>query len=162
MQAFDCKDFFLVNAYVPFANKTLEGAEVYRQRWDTAFQDFIKQLTVQKPVVICGDLNIVHTIKDTCEKRLEHNRPCFYKWERENFNDLLKNCSLVDSFREINPDANIPTFYGNYRSTGMGNRIDYFLISRSLLSSVTVADILSDFGTGQSVPIILDFEDDNV
>lgn len=162
MQVFDCKDFFLVNAYVPFANKTIEGAETYRQRWNAAFQEFIKKLTSEKSVVICGDLNIVHTIKDTCDKRLEQNRPCFNKWERENFNSLLKNCRLIDSFREINQDANIPTFYGNYRSTGLGNRIDYFLISCSLLASVTAADILSDFGTGQSVPIILDFEDDDV
>lgn len=162
MQVFDCKDFFLVNAYVPFANKTIEGAETYRQRWNAAFQEFIKKLTSEKSVAICGDLNIVHTIKDTCDKRLEQNRPCFNKWERENFNSLLKNCRLIDSFREINQDANIPTFYGNYRSTGLGNRIDYFLISCSLLASVTAADILSDFGTGQSVPIILDFEDDDV
>lgn len=38
----------------------------------------------------------------------------------------------------------------------MGNRIDYFLTSRSLLPIVRSAEILSDFGHGQSVPITLD------
>ena len=156
MQAVDCGELILVNAYVPFANKTVPGAEEYRKKWDLAFRNFIGSLTQKKPVVICGDLNIVHTINDTCESRLEQNRPCFYKWERENFNSLLEECELVDIYRELHPDAEVPTFYGNYRHTGLGNRIDYFLISRSLMPKVKGAEILTDFGTGQSVPITLE------
>lgn len=38
----------------------------------------------------------------------------------------------------------------------MGSRIDYFLISRSLMPIVNGAEILSDFGTGQLVPITLE------
>lgn len=157
LQVFRCKTFALVNAYVPFANDKLEGADDYRREWDIRFRTFIKQLSKESPVVICGDLNVVHTIKDTYEDRLEQNRPNFSKWERDNFNALIKDADLIDIFRELYPDAEIPTFYGNYRSTNIGNRIDYFLISRSLLDDVATCDILSGFGTGQSVPIILEF-----
>lgn len=142
---------------MPFNNPTLADAEQIRKAWDAQFRSFIKELSAETPIVICGDLNVVHTINDTCEERLEHQRPCFYKWERDNFDLLLKEADLIDAYREIYPDEVIPTFYGNFRHSGLGNRIDYFLISRSLLPCLAISDILTDFGTGQSVPIVLDF-----
>lgn len=158
LQVHESEKFFLVNAYLPFSNDKIEGAEEYRRQWDVTFRELIKELTQSKPVIICGDMNIVHTIKDTCEQRLEQKRGCFWAWERENFNQLLKEADLVDSFRELHPDLEKPTFYGNYRFLGIGNRIDYFLISRSLLPKTVESDILTDFGTGQSVPLLLDIE----
>lgn len=158
MQAFDCKDFILFNAYVPFANKTIEGAEDYRREWDERFRLFVQEQSEKKAVVICGDLNIVHTPFDSCEKNIELNRPCFNPWERENFNLLLTECHLIDAYREIYPEDVIPTFYGNFRHLAIGNRIDYFLISDSLKSNLITSDILTRFGTGQSVPIILELD----
>lgn len=38
----------------------------------------------------------------------------------------------------------------------MGNRIDNFLTGRSLMPIVNGAEILSEFGTGQSVPVTLE------
>lgn len=160
LQVFLCSGFALVNAYAPFSNPVLEGAVQFRRKWDEKFREFIRRLSAQMPIVACGDLNVVHTIKDTCDKRLERQRPCFYKWERDNFDLLLTEADLVDVYREINPDDVVPTFYGNYRHTGIGNRIDYFLISRPLLRCVAASDILTDFGTGQSVPIVLDLNPD--
>lgn len=158
MQAFDCRDFILINAYVPFANKTVEGAEDYRKEWDERFRLFVNEQCKKKSVVICGDLNIVHTSFDSCEKNIELNRPCFNPWERDNFNKLLNECSLLDTYREIYPEDVIPTFYGNFRHLEIGNRIDYFLISSNLKDKLIASDILSGFGTGQSVPIVLELD----
>ncbi len=158
LQVYESEKFILVNAYVPFSNDKIEGAEEYRRQWDVAFRELIKELTQSKPGIICGDMNAVHTIKDTYEKRLEQKRGCFCAWERENFNQLLKEGDLVDSFRELHPDLEKPSFYGNFRFLGIGNRIDYFLISRSLRPKTVDADILTDFGTGQSVPLLLDID----
>lgn len=158
LQVYESEKFILVNAYVPFSNDKIEGAEEYRRQWDVAFRELIKELTQSKPGIICGDMNAVHTIKDTYEKRLEQKRGCFCAWEREKFNQLLKEGDLVDSFRELHPDLEKPSFYGNFRFLGIGNRIDYFLISRSLRPKTVDADILTDFGTGQSVPLLLDID----
>lgn len=158
LQVYESEKFILVNAYVPFSNDKIESAEEYRRQWDVAFRELIKELTQSKPGIICGDMNAVHTIKDTYEKRLEQKRGCFCAWERENFNQLLKEGDLVDSFRELHPDLEKPSFYGNFRFLGIGNRIDYFLISRSLRPKTVDADILTDFGTGQSVPLLLDID----
>lgn len=158
LQAFDCKSFALINAYVPFGNVNLDGAVEYRHQWDSEFRSFVKKLSALLPVIICGDMNIVHTEYDNFERKLEQTRPNFTKWERDNFNRLLSECDLVDPYRLLHPTEKKPTYFGAWRHLQMGNRIDYFLTSRSLMPSVTSAEILSDFGHGQSVPITLDLD----
>lgn len=161
LQVYDCGKFILANTYVPFANPQLEGAEEYRKGWDEQFRKLIVGLSDELPIIICGDLNIVHTDKDTCEEKLIQNRPCFSTWERDDFDSLLSEANLVDAFRYLHPEDNKPSFYGNFRFLGIGNRIDYFLISRSLLPDLVDSDVLTDFGTGQSAPIILTIKNDD-
>lgn len=156
LQTFDCCSFALLNTYAPFANKTLDGAIEYRRQWDTEFRSFVRNLSSRLPVIICGDMNIVHTEFDNFERTLEQTRPNFTKWERDNFNRLLLECDLIDPYRLLHLTEKKPTYFGAWRHLQMGNRIDYFLISRSLMPSVRSAEILSDFGHGQSVPITLD------
>lgn len=127
LQVYKCDKFILVNAYVPFANPKLEDAEEYRKAWDNQFRKLIVELSDELPVIICGDLNIVHTPKDTCEGKHILNRPCFSAWDRDNFDVLLSEANLVDTFRYLHPEDNKPSFYGNFRFLGIGNRIDYFL-----------------------------------
>lgn len=158
LQVMEADLFYLINAYVPFSNPDIQGAEGYRRHWDAEFRALVTKISQVKPVIICGDMNIVHTIKDTCEDKHVIKRACFWDWERKDFENLLHEADLVDSFREIHPDLEKPSFYGNFRFLGMGDRIDYFLISRSLLPKTVESDILTDFGTGQSVPLILDID----
>lgn len=136
LQVYDCGHFILANTYVPFANPQLEGAEEYRKVWNEQFRKLIVELSGKSPIIICGDMNIVHTDKDTFEDKYIQNRPCFSQWEREAFDALLSETNLVDAFRSIHPEERKPSFYGNFRFLGIGNRIDYFLISRSLLPDV--------------------------
>lgn len=161
LQIYNCGKFILANTYVPFANPKLEGAVEYRKAWDTQFRKLIVKLSDELPVIICGDLNVVHTAIDTCEEKYIQNRPCFTDWERANFNALLSEAKLIDAFRYIHPQDKKPSFYGNFRFLGIGNRIDYFLVSRSLLPSVIDSDVLCDFGTGQSVPILLNIRNND-
>lgn len=155
LQAFSCDSFALLNAYVPFGNQKLDGAVEYRRQWDADFRFFVKGLSEKLPVIICGDMNVVHTGYDSCDRRLESSKANFTKWERSNFNRLLSECFLVDPYRIMHPTEKKATYYGSWRRLQIGNRIDYFLISRSIMPYVASAEILTDFGTGQSVPITL-------
>lgn len=156
LQTLDCNSFALLNTYVPYGNQQVEGAVDYRKQWDVAYRDFVKDLSGRHPIIICGDLNVVHTQFDTCERKLELARANFTKWERDNFNVLLADCDLVDAYRVLHPTEKAVTYYGAWRHTKLGNRIDYFLVSRSLMQFIESAEILTDFGTGQSVPITLE------
>ena len=52
-------DFFLVNVYVPNAQRSLARLP-YRQEWDRDFLAYLKKLERRKPVIFCGDLNVSH------------------------------------------------------------------------------------------------------
>src|SRR6266478_6542576 len=56
-------EFFLVNVYVPNSQRELTRLE-YRQDWDRAFLNYLRNLEQKKPVIFCGDFNVAHTEVD--------------------------------------------------------------------------------------------------
>ena len=53
------KNFYLVNCYTPNSGRELARLE-YRMTWEDTFKEYLKQLDKNKPVIICGDLNVAH------------------------------------------------------------------------------------------------------
>lgn len=51
--------FYLVSCYTPNSQDGLKRLE-YRMRWEDAFLSYLKSLEREKPVVLCGDLNVAH------------------------------------------------------------------------------------------------------
>lgn len=159
LQAYDCMDFILINAYAPYSNPTIEGAYAYRRQWDKMLVAFLKYLPKWKPVVICGDLNIVHTALDTHSDSYIKNVACYLDWERANFEELLSTGNLTDSFRFLHPDTRAYSFFAQsqFRKSGHGDRIDYALVSSDILPGLVNSTII-DFGSAQSLPLQLDFQ----
>lgn len=152
------ESFVLINAYVPYSNKSVPGFIERRKEWDKWIVDYVKSQS--KPVIMCGDLNIVHTALDTFQAKYEQNAGCYYAWERDDFNTLLLEGELIDSFRNLHPNDRTYTYFDSmhgvdYRATNQGTRLDYFLVSASLRPFLVESDIMSDFGTAPSVPIFI-------
>jgi len=150
--------FILINAYVPYSSPKVPGYIERRKEWDVWIVKFVKSQT--KPVVICGDLNIAHTDLDTFYPSCVRNTGCYYSWEREDFNRLLSDGKMVDTFRRLHPNHRTYTYFdtmhgADYRAINKGTRLDYFLISRMLIPLLEDSVVLSDFGTAPSVPIML-------
>lgn len=153
-------EFVLVNAYVPYANPKVPGYVERRKEWDKWIVKFVKKQT--KPVIICGDLNIVHTDMDSFYPSCVRNTGCYYQWERDDFNRLLSECKLVDTFRRLHPKERAYTYFDtmhgvDYRATNQGSRLDYFLVSESLIPCVMKSEVLSPL-SAPSNPILLDLQ----
>lgn len=153
-------EFVLVNAYVPYSNPKVPGYIEHRKEWDKWIFEFVKRQT--KPVIICGDLNIVHTDLDSSYPSCVLNTGCYYQWERDDFNQLLSECKLVDTFRILHPEERVYTYFDtmhsvDYRATNQGSRLDYFLVSESLMPCVMKSEILSPL-SAPSNPILLDLQ----
>lgn len=158
---FGLDDLRLCNAYVPYSNTAIPESVEFRKRWDETLHDVATRVSQNAKMIILGDMNIVHTEKDNdVHAPLQQNKGCFFDWERKNFNRLLANARLVDSFREKHPDEKKCSyyFYNLREALQSGWRIDYALVSESLLPNVINSDILTDFGSGKSVPIILELD----
>lgn len=130
--------FYLVNTYVPNAGQGLKTLPK-RLQWDKDFRSFLKELDAQKPVVLCGDLNVAHNEIDLANPATNTKHAGFTKEERDNFTELLKE-GFVDSFRHLYPDKTgaytFWAFFGNARARNTGWRLDYFVLSKRLLPNV--------------------------
>src|SRR5690606_15067835 len=53
------EDYYIVTIYTPNSQHGLLRLD-YRLRWEDALLSYIKKLDQQKPVILCGDLNVAH------------------------------------------------------------------------------------------------------
>ena len=150
-------DFFLVCCYTPNSQDGLKRLE-YRMSWEDAFRKYLKRLDEQKPVILCGDLNVAHEEIDLKNPKTNHMNAGFTDEEREKFSDLLA-CGFTDSFRYKYPEE-VKYSWWSYRfqarQKNVGWRIDYFVISDCLRERLDDAKIHSDILGSDHCPIELD------
>ena len=132
------EDFYLLNVYTPNAQKELARIE-YRMRWEDDFRAYALGLAAQKPLVICGDLNVAHKPIDLKKPKANENNAGYSPQEREKFTALLDS-GFIDTFRHLYPDQEDAYTWWSYmfkaRERNVGWRIDYFLVSQGLQTRV--------------------------
>uniref|UniRef100_A0A2K6UE64 DNA repair nuclease/redox regulator APEX1 n=1 Tax=Saimiri boliviensis boliviensis TaxID=39432 RepID=A0A2K6UE64_SAIBB len=142
--------FVLVAAYVPNS-----GRGLYRQCWDEAFRKFLKGL----PLVLCGDLNVAHEEIDLHNPKGNKKNAGFMPQEHQGFGELLQAVPLADSFRHLCPSTayayTIWTYMMNAPSKNVGWRLNYFLLSHSLLPALCDSQIHSKALSSDHCPITL-------
>lgn len=126
--------FFLVNVYTPNAQNGLARID-YRMQWEDDFRAYLLKLDAQKPVILCGDLNVAHEEIDLKNPKTNRNNAGFSDQEREKMTVLLSS-GFVDSFRYFYPDLTGAYTWWSYRfqarAKDAGWRIDYFIVSERL------------------------------
>lgn len=154
--------FILVNTYFPYSNLSNEEFIKTRQRWDYEIHQYLVKVTNWKPLIVCGDMNIVATDLDAWDNVSVKKQGCFLEWEHRNFNTLLEATGLVDSYRHFHPEGREYSYFFNnkpeYRLANQGFRIDYFLVSESLLPYVKKSEILTDVFDTTNNPILLEID----
>jgi exodeoxyribonuclease-3 len=149
------EDFFFVTVYVPNSKHGLVRID-YRQTWDKDFFDFCKKLEESKPVVICGDLNVAHRDIDLKNPKPNYDKnPGFTQREIDGLDRFMDN-GFVDTFRHFNPEE-VKYSWWSYRAgardRNVGWRIDYFLVSESIIDKVEEAFILNDVFGSDHCPV---------
>ena len=151
--------FFLVTAYVPNSQDGLRRLD-YRMKWEDDFLSYLKRLDEQKPVVLCGDLNVAHKEIDLKNPKTNRRNAGFTDEEREKFSVLLDN-GFTDTFRSLHPDDVVYSWWSyrfRAREKNAGWRIDYFVVSDRLLPDVVSAKIHTDIMGSDHCPVELELE----
>ncbi|MEN1759791.1 exodeoxyribonuclease III [Anoxynatronum sibiricum] len=124
--------FYLVNVYTPNSKRDLARLD-YRMEWEDRFRDFLSRLDAEKPVVLCGDLNVAHQEIDLKNPQSNRRNAGFTDEERDKMTVLLTN-GFVDTFRHFYPDKEDAytwwSYMGRARERNVGWRIDYFVTSQ--------------------------------
>lgn len=148
--------FFLVNVYVPNSGSELKRLD-YRQDWDKAFFDYLKNLEKVKPVIVCGDFNVAHQPIDLARPKANYNKAAGYMQEEIDGMDRFTQGGLIDSFRHFYPEKTDAYTWWSYRAgareKNVGWRIDYFLVSQSFIPLVKNAFILGEIMGSDHCPV---------
>ena len=130
----------LVCCYTPNAQDGLKRLD-YRMQWEDAFRAFL--LSLSKPVIMCGDLNVAHEEIDLKNPSTNRMNAGFTDQERGKFSELLA-AGFVDSWRFQHPEEVKYSWWSyrmNARARNAGWRIDYFVVSDSLKGTIVSTEI---------------------
>ena len=152
----EMEDFYLVTVYTPNSQDGLRRLD-YRMTWETDFLAYLKRLDSQKPVIVCGDLNVAHQEIDLKNPKTNRRNAGFTDEEREKMSILLDN-GFTDTFRFLHPEEVTYSWWSyrfKAREKNAGWRIDYFLISDRLRPQLTGATIHTEIFGSDHCPVEL-------
>ena len=150
-------DFYLINVYSPNSKEELLRLS-YRMEYEDKLRKYLLCLSLKKPVILCGDLNVAHEEIDIKNPKNNLRSAGFTIEERTKFTELLNN-GFIDTFRFLHP-SDVKYSWWSYRfkarEKNAGWRIDYFVVSKDLLKKVKNSLIFNDVFGSDHCPICLD------
>ena len=152
------KKFYILHVYTPNSGQALARLEWRTTIWDRAFALYINKLQEIKPIIVCGDLNVAHTAIDLKNPKTNLKTAGYTEEERNSFSKILSECNLIDTYRKKNPEKIEYSFWSYMRKSrekNIGWRIDYFLVSDTIIKKVKDSSILTEIYGSDHAPIKL-------
>lgn len=150
-------DFYFITVYTPNSKTELERLD-YRMVWEDEFRKYMKDLEKEKPVVVCGDLNVAHKEIDLKNPKTNRKNAGFTDEERNKFTELM-DAGFIDTFRYFYPEQEGIYSWWSYRfkarEKNAGWRIDYFLTSASMKDRLVSAKIHTEILGSDHCPVEL-------
>ena len=147
------EDFYYITVYVPNSGTGLVRLK-YRTKWDNDLLEFVNNK--DKPVFLCGDLNVAHQELDLKNPKSNYNKTAGYtQFEIDGMTNYI-NSGFTDTFRHFYPQE-IKYSWWSYRFSArlknIGWRLDYFIASKEALNMVNDAFILNDVMGSDHCPV---------
>lgn len=153
----EMETFYLVTVYTPNSQDQLARLD-YRMQWEEDFCNYLKALDAEKPVIICGDMNVAHQEIDLKNPKTNRRNAGFTDEERGRMTILLAS-GFTDTFRYFYPEQTDIYSWWSYRfkarEKNAGWRIDYFLASDRLQLKLEGAKIWTEIMGSDHCPVEL-------
>ena len=152
--------FYLLTSYSPNAQDGLARID-YRMEYEDALRNYMQRLDQDKPLLLCGDLNVAHEEIDLKNPKTNRGNAGFSDEERGKFSELLA-AGFTDSFRYLYPELRDAYSWWSYRARARANnagwRIDYFVVSNRLAPKIREASIYNQVLGSDHCPVGLEIE----
>ena len=158
MITLEFKKFFLIHVYTPNSGQALARLNYRVDKWDVEFRKFLHKLQNQKPIIVCGDLNVANEEIDIHDPKGNKRTAGFTYEERISFKETINELNLIDTYRYKNPEKIEYSYWSyrmNSRNKNKGWRIDYFLVSHNIIKRVKKAKILTEVMGSDHAPVKL-------
>ena len=151
-------DFYMVTCYTPNSQNELARLS-YRMEWEDAFLSYLKGLDRNKPLILCGDLNVAHEEIDLKNSENQPEKRRFYRrGAHKNDGSFYPPASPIRSAIFIRIPRGIYSWWSyrfHAREKNAGWRIDYFITSSALDDRLVDAGILTDVTGSDHCPVTL-------
>ncbi|MFT6324960.1 MAG: exodeoxyribonuclease-3 [Halieaceae bacterium] len=122
---------------------------------------YLQGLEKKKPVLFCGDMNVCHQEMDIARPKSNYNKSAGYTQREIDGMSNYINAGWVDSFRVLHP-AEIKyswwSYRGGARQKNIGWRLDYFLVSKSIMPQIQDSFILNEVEGSDHCPVGVTFK----
>ena len=147
--------FILFNIYFPNGKKD-ETRLKYKMDFYDVFLQFADSLKEEgKRLVACGDFNTAHKEMDLARPK-ENSKISGFLPEERAWIDKFISHGYVDAFRHFNQEPNQYTWWDmktGARERNVGWRLDYFLVSKNIIPSVSEAFIMPEVMGSDHCPV---------
>ena len=154
----DYDDFSVMSVYFP-SGSSGELRQAFKMDFLDLFDKYILDLKKIIPnLIISGDYNICHTAIDIHNPQRNKNTSGFLPEEREWVSKFISS-GFVDSFRHLNKEPHNYSWWSyrsNARAKNLGWRIDYNMISESLLTRLKRSAILPHAMHSDHCPVLVE------
>ena len=150
----------VMSAYFP-SGSSGDVRQAFKMQFLGLFQNYINELKKSFPkLIISGDYNICHQALDIHNPQRNKNTSGFLPEEREWLSQFLAS-GFIDSFRHLNSEPHNYSWWSyraNARAKNLGWRIDYNMISETLLSNLKRSAILSQAVHSDHCPVLVELD----
>ena len=151
-------NYYIITCYTPNSQNELKRLD-YRMEWEDDFLKYLKSL--DKPIILCGDLNVAHQEIDLKNPKSNRKNAGFTDEERNKLSILLDN-GFIDTYRYLYPSQEGIYSWWSYRfkarEKNAGWRIDYFIVSEILKDKIQEATIETTIMGSDHCPVTLTLE----
>jgi exodeoxyribonuclease III len=152
----------VASVYVPNGGKDFPAKIRFLEQLEALAAGFLLQ---ERPLVICGDINVTRTDMDVHPKERRPGVIGQLPEERALLDRLLAQ-GLVDVGRELD-HSNEEMFtwwapWRNLRQRNIGWRLDYILASRMLAERAVTCPVRREVGTSDHAPVVATFQVEGV
>ena len=150
-----------INTYLP-SGSNKDERQRFKEDWMEEWRRFIRPyLDDERPVVVCGDLNIAHQEIDLKNWRGNQKNSGFLPAERKWMTELFEFGEFRDVFRNLYPDLEMYTWWSNRGRAwekNVGWRIDYQIATPRLAGSATDGSVFREERFSDHCPLIIDYD----
>ena len=156
----DYYDYSVISVYFPSGSNP--ARQSFKMEFLGLFYNYITELKKTIPnLIISGDYNICHTEIDIHNPKVNKNSSGFLPEEREWVSQFIAS-GFIDSFRYLNKEPHHYSWWSyraNSRAKNLGWRIDYNMISNSLLPKLKRSQILPAAKHSDHCPVLVELAD---
>ncbi|HPH95934.1 MAG TPA: exodeoxyribonuclease III [Anaerolineaceae bacterium] len=154
--------FVLYNIYFPNGQRGQERVDYKLEFYAALLRQCDEIHAAGGQIIIMGDFNTAHNEIDLANPKENSKTSGFLPEERAWVDTYLQH-QFVDAFRELYPTREKAYTWWTYRmrarERNVGWRLDYFLVSKSLMESVKDVEIHADVKGSDHCPVSLILED---